>query len=113
MAFGIAPRARVAVPIPGTAHAIARFQHMGGKPLAVAQGMKLIHTGETSADDQRVIELRLGRGGGQGAYGIKHGSFFILAGWANNLTRTGPLRQAGANPCHFRDIAHIEVRRRP
>ena len=64
MAFGITPRARVAVPIPGTAHAITGFQHMGGKPLAVAQAMELIHAGETGTDDQRVIELRLGRGSG-------------------------------------------------
>ena len=64
MAFGITPRPGIAVPIPGTAHAITGFQHMGGKPLAVAQGMELIHAGETGADDQRVIELRLGRGSG-------------------------------------------------
>jgi hypothetical protein len=42
--------------------------------------MELIHAGETGADDQRVIQLRLGRGGGKGAYGVKHGGFFILAG---------------------------------
>ena len=60
MAFGIAPRAGVAVPIPGAAHAIARFQHMGRKPEAIPQGMELIQTGETGTDDQRVIKLGVG-----------------------------------------------------
>ena len=60
VAFGITARTGVAVPIPGAAHAIARFQHMGGKPQAIPQAMELIHAGETGTDDQRVIKLGVG-----------------------------------------------------
>ena len=95
VAFGITPRAGVAVPIPGAAHAIARFQHMGRKPEAIPQAMELIHASEAGTDDQRVIKLGVGRGGGQGGYGIKHGGFFWLFMGLARLAHPSARRQAG------------------
>ena len=37
MAFGIATRAGVTVPVPGATHTGCRFQHLCGKPETVAQ----------------------------------------------------------------------------
>ena len=54
MAFGIAARAGVAVPVPGAAHAIGRFQQKRVQAQPVAQLVQLVHAGEAGADDQRV-----------------------------------------------------------
>ena len=54
VAFRIASRTGVAVPVPGAADPRARLQHLDRKTQTVAQAEQLIETGKTGADDQRV-----------------------------------------------------------
>ena len=54
MTFGIAAGAGIAVPIPGAADPVRRFQQLDRQSKAVAQAVQLIKAGKTGADDQRV-----------------------------------------------------------
>ena len=55
VALGIAPRAGIAVPVPGAAHALARLQELDGEAEPVAQAEELVQAGEPGADDQGVV----------------------------------------------------------
>ena len=61
MAFRIAARAGIAVPVPGAADPAARFQSLYRQAEPVAQAVELVETREPGADDQRV---ELGRPAG-------------------------------------------------
>ena len=63
VAFRIAARAGIAVPVPGAADPAARFQHLDRQAKPVAQAEQLIQTGEPGADDQRVEFGRLAGSG--------------------------------------------------
>ena len=54
MAFGVAARPRVAVPVPGAAEVAARLEHLGAQPQAIAQAMELVEPRESRADDECV-----------------------------------------------------------
>ena len=54
VAFGIAARAGIAVPIPGAADATAGFQRLHRQAKTVAQAQELVESGEAGADHQRV-----------------------------------------------------------
>ena len=54
VAFRIAARAGIAVPVPGAADAAACFQRLHRQAEPVAQAQQLVQTGETGADHQRV-----------------------------------------------------------
>jgi hypothetical protein len=50
MAFGVASRAGVAVPVPGATDTAARFERLDGQAEAVAQAEQLVQAGEARAD---------------------------------------------------------------
>jgi len=54
VAFRIAARARVAVPVPGAAQVAAGLQHLRLQAQAVAQAQQLVEPGEACANDDRV-----------------------------------------------------------
>ena len=51
--LGVAARARVAVPVPGPAHAVALLEAVDGEPL-LAQPVQHVQAGEAGPDDHRV-----------------------------------------------------------
>src|SRR5581483_7164208 len=57
--LGVEPRAGIAVPVPGAAHAVAGFEHPYAKP-EIAQAVQLIHSGHPGADHDDV-EVRAHR----------------------------------------------------
>ena len=57
VAFGIAARTGIAIPVPGAADAVGRFEHLHRKPEPIAQAMQLVEAGEPGADDQGVERL--------------------------------------------------------
>src|SRR5262249_4391400 len=83
IALRIEPRAGIAVPVPGPAHAGARFEHMGLEP-ELAQAMELVEPRDARPDDDRVVLhgfkipslARGGQGGGkpQDRYAVSDGA---------------------------------------
>ena len=53
-ALDVAARARIAVPVPGAAHAAARLEHARREP-EPAQPVQHVHAGEARADDHDVV----------------------------------------------------------
>src|SRR5258706_11355091 len=54
VAFRVAARARIAVPVPGAADVAARLEHPHPQPEAIAQAMQLVEPREARADHQCV-----------------------------------------------------------
>src|SRR3954453_11779757 len=55
MAFGVASCAGVAVPVPGSAHAAARFERLHRKAEAIAEAKQLVEAGEARTYYQRIV----------------------------------------------------------
>src|SRR4051812_8067393 len=55
MAFGVASCAGVAVPIPGSAHAAARFERLHRQAETIAEAKQLVEAGETRTNYQRIV----------------------------------------------------------
>ena len=54
MAFRIASRAGIAIPVPGAAHPSTCFQHLHRQTKPITQAEQLVKPGEARANDQRV-----------------------------------------------------------
>ena len=92
-ALDVDPRARVAVVVPGAAHARRSFDHSGLQAEA-AGAVQQVQTGKTGADDQQVQRWR-GRGMG---LGVGHGG--KVDGKATHCADLpgGPFRRQGISP---------------
>src|SRR5277367_4436828 len=74
MAFGIAARAGIAVPVPGAADTTACLEQPRREPEPVAQAEQLIEAGEPGTDDQRVeLAGRVGSVGRAVSRNVGHG----------------------------------------
>src|SRR4051794_19205802 len=55
MAFGVASCAGVAVPVPGSAHAAARFERLHRQAETIAESKQLVEAGEARTNYQRIV----------------------------------------------------------